>query len=112
MKKSLLDLVGAKVQNFEEVLDYWQLVTDKGTINIYNPAKFLTSQGNHIEMKEVAQLNFTNIIIKNVYLEIEKIFRLEFSDEKVLETSLEDKDYYGPEAISIHYNSGETIVIN
>ena len=110
MEKTVQDMVGAKIQSFEEVCDYWQIVTDKGTINIYNPSKYCTPQGNHLEMKDVKEEDLINAIVTNVTFEPAKYLKFELNHEKILKTSLEEEAYTGPEAVSIHYNTGETIV--
>jgi hypothetical protein len=111
MGKTIQDMVGAKIQTFKKVFDYWQIVSDKGIINIYNPSKyFALPQENYFEMKEVKERDLVNAIITNVIFETGKYLKLELNYEKVIETSLIEGDYMGPEAISISYNTGEIIV--
>ena len=109
MQKTIQDIVGAKIQSFRDVYDYWQIITDKGTINIYNPFKYHTLQGHHFEIKEVKE-DLVNAIVTNVAFMTRKYLQLELNHEKILETSLAEEAYTGPEAISIQYNTGEIIV--
>lgn len=88
MGKTISDMVGAIIQNFVEVCDYRQIVTDKGIINIYNPLKYYTPRGNQIELTEAQGRDLINTVVTNVEFETEKYLRFEMNHEKILETSL------------------------
>jgi len=110
MEKTIQDIVGAEIKSVEEVFDYWQIVTDKGTINMYNPYKFFIPEGNNSEMMEAKAANLKNAIVTKVIFEKDQHLKLELNHQKVLVISLAEQDYTGPEAISIHYSTGEIII--
>ena len=102
------DIIGAKILSLDEIYDYWQIVTDKGTINIYNPSKYFISKENYLGINEVDDI--VNAIVKNILYESMNYFKIELNNGRIFETSLLKGDYTGPEAISIHYKTGEIIV--
>lgn len=111
MKKIIQDLVGSKTKSFKGVFDYWQLVTDIGIINIYNPFNCFFSKGYDTKLKEVNRKDLLNTVIVNIDFQTKEYFNFILENNIKLEVSLLDDDYTGPEAISIHYNTGELIVI-
>lgn len=103
-------MLGSRIEKVEEVYDYWQWVTDKGSINIYNPFEF-SSKGNRIRNKEVITKDSFNEVIINVDFVANLYVTFVFSNDIKLKVSLLDEDYTAPEAISIHFKTGELIVI-
>ena len=110
MRKTKIDIVGAMIQSIDQVYDYKQIVTDKGTISIYNPLKCYSTTGNEIELSEILERELENTVVTKIEFETEKYLRLELDYEIILEISLVRDDYYGPEAIIIDYKTGEIIV--
>jgi hypothetical protein len=108
MPKTINDLVGAIVLNIIEVHDYIQIVTNKFGINIYNPFKlYIKDDENSVKIQK---RDLINTIITSIEFRSEEYFCIEMDNKKILETSLLEKDYSGPEAFDIHFISGEIIV--
>jgi hypothetical protein len=112
MGKMINDMIGAKIQRLIDSGDYWQVITDNSTINVFNPAKYYISQGNCFEMNEVHDELLLNAVITDIEFETEKYLRIIINDKARLEISLNSDDYNGPEAISIYYNTGDIVVFN
>lgn len=110
MGKTINDIIGAKINSIVEVYDYWQVITNKGTINIYNPSKYITPQGNEFKLKEVEKQDLVSSIVTNVEFDAEKYLKIEMDHMKTIEISLLVEDYCGPEAISVHFSTGEILV--
>ena len=111
MKKSINDIVGSEILEYEKIWDYVQIITDKGTINLYNPVNFYLKNGEAIEIKE-ALSNILNCVITNLIILPNKYFGIEISNNVVIRVSLEDNDYSGPEAACINFENGGTVVVS
>lgn len=110
MGKIVEDIIGAKVQRFEGIYDYWHIITDKGIINIYNPSKYYTTQEKYLEIKDVKEEDLINAIVTNITFKTTRYLKFELNNKNILKTSLKEEDYTGPEAVSVHYNTGDVIV--
>lgn len=111
MSNVIKGLINAKILGIEKVYDYWQVCTDKGMINIYNPVKFVSQQNESRDLdetciEELVKHNIINLVFKTL-----ECIRFEVDDKKVIIVSLAEIDYIGPEAVSIHFNSGEVVVL-
>ena len=111
MRNITQKLIGSKIQRFVQVYDYWQLITDKGSINIYNPFKFYYCNGNRIDQTREKMENLLDEVIINVFFETKVYIRFVLNNKVEIYVSLLDDDYTGPEAVSIRFNTGELFVI-
>ncbi|MHB9010441.1 MAG: hypothetical protein ACYC3E_00410 [Carboxydocellales bacterium] len=111
MSSTIKDLVNAKISSVEKVYDYWQVCTDKGMINIYNPVKFVRAKNESIDLEESCIQELVNHSIVNLTFKTLEHIRFELDNEKVLTVSLAEDDYTGPEAVSVHFISGEVMVL-
>jgi hypothetical protein len=96
----------AVITNVELVHDYFQIVSTKFILNIYNPF--------HVKYNNITTNNHEMLlgkIIKTVELTEKKALVLELKDNIFICISLADYDYLGPEAVQITFNTGEIIVI-
>lgn len=106
MSKTIYDLVSATIQKAEKVEDYFQLVMDSQVMNIFNPVICYSSdETNKIELSSAIKKK-----IVNIEYEARAFLKIQLEDETFIEVSLLEEDYTGPEAISLHYDSGEVIV--
>ena len=106
MSKTVYDLVNATIKKVERVEDYFQLVMDSQVMNIFNPVTcYSSNKTNKVELSSAIKK-------KIVYIEYEErsFLKIHLEDQTFIKVSLLEEDYTGPEAISVHYDSGEVIV--
>ena len=110
-KKSIEDLIGNKIIRFKKVHDYWQLFTDKATLNIYTNYKLTTIKNatdqNHKAI--ISDPKFEGATITKAYI-TDQHFCLELDKKDIFEISILEKDYVGPEAVELIFESGTIIV--
>jgi len=110
MQKVLQDLINEKITGIQKIHDYWILITDECGINIYNTVKFFF-HNDYCELPNL-QLNsvLDHVIVGVSYKEADYL-NIELENKSCINISLKEKDYIGPEAASIHFSTGETLVI-
>lgn len=111
MAKTINDIVGSTIQDFVVIHDYTQIIMNKVIINIYSPLKYYTKNEGQMTLMNVQGKDLINTTVTTVDFKAEEYFRIELDHKKTLEISLLAEDYNGPEAISIHYKTGEIIAI-
>jgi hypothetical protein len=107
--KILNGLRNAKIVGIQQTHDYWQIITDKGGVNIYNSVKYCTNDG-AFELKYLPLLDILNRFIVNITVEDTEYMNFELDNKSLIKISLADNDYNGPEAFDIHLDTGEIIV--
>lgn len=103
-------LIGTKIKNFIKVYDYNQIITEKGIINIYNPLEYYIINRNQFVLSNIHELNLINTTITNIKFKTKKHLIFEINYKIILKVSLASEDYISPEAISIHFNTGEVLI--
>jgi hypothetical protein len=111
MIKFIKKIVGAKIKEVKEVHDYWQIVTDRGIISIYNACSFQI-EGRSFGLNELDKHEIGNNLIIACEIKENEYLRFNVDDRYIIEVSLLDEAYIGPEAVAVNFNSGETMVIN
>lgn len=109
-KKPFRILVSAKIKQVKRETDSYILMMDKGILTCYNP--IVCYINNHLNGSRVVDIE----CIQNEYVcdivYVQKIcLRFYLTQQKVLELSLKDDDYAGPEAACLYTDSGELIVL-
>lgn len=101
---TIRDIVGAVVVRCYPVHDYVQLELDRVGLSLYNPILGLEPTTEQL-------LGFTGRVVTAVEAEDDQWFRIRFDGGPDLVISLRPQDYTGPEAIVIHFATGEIMVI-
>lgn len=109
MDNVLKGLINSKIIGIQQIYDYWQVTTNKGGINIYNPVKYYTVN-NECYGLESRSDDISNHIIIEVAFEESKYLSFELDSKNSIKVSLDDNDYSGPEAFEIWLDTGEIIV--
>ena len=110
MPKAIKNLVGTRILGIQWIYDYWQIITDTCGINVYNPVKYYMSTNQYHELSEI---KIGDIIGHTITEEENKkscYMRFKLDTGATIEISLADKDYNGPEAVNINFDSGEIYV--
>jgi len=102
------ELRNAKILRIQKVHDYWQIFTDKGIVNCYNPAIYRTTTGDSLDLEHWRDI--VNRVVTNILIIEEKALCFVLDNESSIEISLAPGDYFGPEAFEISLDSGVTIV--
>lgn len=110
MIDAINELRNTSILKVQKVHDYWQIHTDKGRINIYNPATYHTTLGKSFDLEHIHSDDIINRIIINVFIENERYLCFKLDNESAIIISLADNDYSGPEAFCIYLNTGVIIV--
>ncbi|KJS23589.1 MAG: hypothetical protein VR72_00285 [Clostridiaceae bacterium BRH_c20a] len=110
MDKVLTSLRNAKIVGIQQIHDYWQVITDKGGINIYNPVKYYTTDNDCHDLENSQLDDILNHVIVGITAEELKYLSFELDNNSLITVSLADNDYNGPEAFDIHLDTGEIIV--
>lgn len=110
MDTVLDNLRNAKIVGIQQIHDYWQVITDKGGINIYNPVKYYTADNDWHDLGHFQLDNILDHIIVDITAEALKYLSFELDNKSSIKVSLADYDCNGPEAFDIHLNTGEVIV--
>ncbi len=110
MDMVLSNLKNTKIIGIQQVHDYWQIITEKAGINIYNPVKFYTTDNNGYDLWQLQIKDILNHIIVEIAMEDQKYIGFILDNQISITVSLADNDYNGPEAFDIHLDTGEIIV--
>ena len=89
-------LIGAEITGINNIYDYWQILTDKGTVNIYG-------QVNSEIFHSAINFTITGVQYNKDYL------RFDLNNNQSVIISLDSPDNL-PEYFSIYLNTGEIIV--
>ena len=90
-------LIGAEITGINNIYDYWQILTDKGTVNIYGNVN--SEIFDSVINCKIIKIKYSNEIYLYFYL----------SNNKTIIISLDSPDNI-PEYLSIYLNTGEIIV--
>jgi hypothetical protein len=110
MDKVLNNLKNTKIIGIQQIHDYWQIITDKGGINIYNPVKYYTANNDCYDLGYLQIGDILNHTIVEITAEEQKYLSFKLDNQSSIAVSLADNDYNGPEAFDIHLDTGEIIV--
>ena len=110
MVKSINDMIGAVIFDFVEIHDYKQIVTDKGIINLYNPVRCYLQHGDSMSFMKALKIS-SNHVITRIVLETNEHLIFEICDKIIVDLSLNTDECLGSEAASIHFDTGETMVV-
>ena len=109
--KTLYDMRNAKITEVIFIYDYWQIITDKYRVSIYNPLKYKTRINEYSNFCDIYISSIINHIIVDVKLiETELVFELD--NKCFVAILLSDEDYSEPEAASVCFKTGEIMVIS
>jgi hypothetical protein len=111
MAKTINDLINAKIIGIQHIYDYWQIITDISGINAYNPVKYCTHSDGCIELGSLQLDNILDHTIVAVEYKELQYLHLKLDNRNSIAISLKDADYSGPEALSIHFSTGEIMVV-
>ncbi|MDE6834120.1 MAG: hypothetical protein K2J39_07780 [Ruminococcus sp.] len=89
-------LIGAEITGINNIYDYWQILTDKGTVNIYGQVN-----------SEIFHSIINCQIIKIKYSKVNYLY-LYLNNNKTIMISLDSTDDI-PEYFSIYLDTGEII---
>ena len=109
MDNVLKGLINAQIIGIQQIHDYWQVMTDKGGINIYNPVNYYTVNNDCYNLELLSDGIINQIIIDVAFWEL-KYLSFELDNKNSIKVSLVDNDYSGPEAFEIWLDTGEIIV--
>jgi hypothetical protein len=109
MIESMSGLNNARILRIQKSHDYWQIMTDRGIINIYNPVRYCTETGSFLDLEHLQFGDIVNHAVTNI-IECEKRLCFELDNDSSVIISLANSDYCGPEAFDIHLDSGTIIV--
>ncbi|MDE6538913.1 MAG: hypothetical protein K2K66_01875 [Ruminococcus sp.] len=91
-------LIGAEITGINHIYDYWQILTDKGTINIYG----------HVN-SEIFH-STVNRKITGIQHDNENYVRFDLNNNQYIIISFDNPDNM-PEYFSIYLNTGEIIAM-
>jgi len=111
MSNPLNGLKNAKIFGLLKVQDYWQMITDKGNISIYNPMEYRTAAGARLDLEQLRLGDIVDRIVVNVIDEDETQLCFELDGGSSVVISLAEEDYDGPEALCADLYSGVTVVM-
>ena len=110
MGKIIKDLIGAKIIETIEVYDYKQIVTDMGIISLFNPVKCYMLQGRALGFAEIVN-ELENLKITGVFFQQCSFLKFEINNQLIVDISLKDGDYSGPESTVINFFTGEIVSV-
>ncbi len=110
MDKILNRLKNAKIIGVQQIHDYWQVITDKGGINIYNPVTYCSVDNDCHDLGHLQIDDILDHIIVEITVERFKYLSFKLDNQGSITVSLADNDYNGPEAFDVHLDTGEIIV--
>jgi len=111
MSNKINEIIGSQILDFVEIYDYKQIITNKETINLYNPIKCYSQSNAAIKFDDLIN-DFLNTTITKVFIKSNEFLELEISDKLYIQISLKDSDYSGIEAVSIYFKCGEILVFH
>jgi len=111
MDNAFDEMEGSRIQSIVRQDDYWQINTNEFTLNIFNPFMCVCYNTQLVSVNEENKDFYVNQIVTNVIFEDGKSLLLELGSKLKLYVSLTEDDYTTPEALSLHYETGEIIVI-
>jgi|GEM_PF-2656858 len=111
MAKPLDELKNATIQGMLKVQDYWQMITDKGNISIYNPVEYRTEAGARFDLEQLRLKDIGNRVVVNVIDEDETQLCFELDGGSSIVISLAEEDWWGPEALCACLHSGVIVVV-
>jgi hypothetical protein len=110
LDEALQALIGEQLSSVTFVMDYWQLAFDGHGLTVFNPAA-VTGPDFHVEDRDE---RFRNRLCERISHKVVGVaFRsgncltISFDDDGVIEVSLRQQDYRGPEAINFLPRSSE-----
>jgi hypothetical protein len=110
-EKALCDMINAKITGVSFTHDYFQIVTNKYILSVYNPIKYKTISNVYSDLHDFCLSHIVSrSIIEVIPKETEVCFELD--NKCFITVSLADEDFRGPEAASVCFTSGEIMVIS
>ncbi len=106
-------LSGQIIKSFIPVLDdYWQIITDLCTINVYTKMHVVFGSTNRAEFNSLSPDMFINKTISHVNLlnDNEPIEIVLNGSEMIVVQPLSDNDDF-PERMCLHFNDGRIVVV-
>ena len=111
MPKSLHDLINGRITGIQRTHDYWSITTDECGINIYNPVKCCLRFNEYRELQHMLIDDIIGHVIVDVDYEESHHLNFKLDNNCIIMISLVSEEYIGPEAASMHFSSGETLVV-
>jgi hypothetical protein len=101
-------MINSEIKDIIKVHDYWQIITDKVIINIYNPYIISNKIGENLKQPYE---DLINIKIKNITYKDNVEYCIELFDGYCIKILLDNDSYVGSEALEICSNDSEFIMV-